>query len=358
MTLGSISLGLPELIAGILMVVVNAYVLTGGADFGGGLWDLLARGPRAERQRALIAESIAPIWEANHVWLIVAVVVLFTAFPPAFSAIAIALHIPIALMLIGIVLRGSAFVFRAYGSTAAPARRRWGVLFAGASAITPMLLGILVGTVASGDIDPAAATHPASFTDVFVRPWLSAFPIAVGIFTLFLFAFLAAVYLALRADDAELREDFRRRALGAAFGVFMAAAWSLVIALSDAPAVPDALLHSAWAPPFQIAVGLAAIIALAALWTRRYRLARIAAAGQVSLILWGWAFAQFPDVLPRRMTIRQAAAPTTTLELVLIGLVAGSLILIPSLRYLFRVFPPRHDAAATAAEPDRAPSRN
>jgi hypothetical protein len=110
------SIGLPEIVAALMVLALNAYVLMGGADFGGGLWDLLASGPRRDAQRALIADSIAPIWEANHVWLIVVVVVLFTGFPVAFGTLATVLHIPIALMLIGIVLRGSAFVFRSYGS--------------------------------------------------------------------------------------------------------------------------------------------------------------------------------------------------------------------------------------------------
>ena len=109
------AIGLPEVVAAIVVLGLTAYAITGGADFGGGVWDLLARGPRKASQRKLISGALAPIWEANHVWLIVVIVVLFTAFPPAFSAIAIALHLPLTALLVGIVLRGSAFVFRAYG---------------------------------------------------------------------------------------------------------------------------------------------------------------------------------------------------------------------------------------------------
>jgi cytochrome d ubiquinol oxidase subunit II len=334
----AISIGMPEVVAGLLMLALNAYVLTGGADFGGGVWDMLARGERADRHRKLIADSIAPIWEANHVWLIVAVVVLFTAFPVAFGVLSVALHIPLTLMLIGIVLRGTAFVFRAYGSPAAATRHRWGVLFAGASAFTPLVLGIIVGAVAGGNI-PLQPT--GTFANGFVRPWLSAFPLSVGVFALFLFAFLAAVYLAVGAEDGALREDFRKRALGAALGVWVSAAGTLAIALAEAPDMPRALLRARWALPFQLAVAIAAIVAIAGLYRRRYRIARAAAAVQVSLILWGWAFAQFPYVLPDELTIRDAAAPDVTLRLVLIGLAGGAIVLIPSLRYLFRVFPTR-----------------
>src|SRR5450432_3610702 len=117
-------------IAGIMMIALNFYVLSAGADFGGGVWDFLASGPRRQAQRDLISHALAPIWEANHVWLILVIVLLFTCFPAAFSTIAIALHIPLSLMLIGIVLRGSAFIFRSYGSNHDAAQLRWGRVFA------------------------------------------------------------------------------------------------------------------------------------------------------------------------------------------------------------------------------------
>jgi cytochrome d ubiquinol oxidase subunit II len=142
------SLGLPELVAALMVVALNAYVLTGGADFGGGVWDLFARGPRRAAQRALIANQIGPIWEANHVWLILVVVMLFTAFPAAFATLGTVLHIPLTLMLVGIVLRGSSFVFRSYGGRDDASQRRWGSIFAVASLVTPLLLGVIVAAAA------------------------------------------------------------------------------------------------------------------------------------------------------------------------------------------------------------------
>ena len=139
-------------IACVMLISLIIYMLTGGADFGGGIWDLFATGRRAKAQRSLIAHAIAPIWEANHVWLIVIVVLLFVAFPVAFAAISTALHVPLTLMLIGIVLRGTAFVFRTYDIQSDTIHRRWSRLFAIASAITPVMLGITLGAVASGAI--------------------------------------------------------------------------------------------------------------------------------------------------------------------------------------------------------------
>ncbi len=295
-------------------------------------------------QRQHIADTLAPIWEANHVWLIVVVVMVFTAFPAGFSTIAIVLHIPLTVMLFGIVLRGSAFIFRSYGSTTEGARRRWGVIFAAASIVTPLFLGVIVGALASGAVGEASlriADPSASFADVYVAPWVSLFPIVIGLFALALFAFLAAVYLAYNAPAPSLAEDFRRRALAAAVVVFALAAASLLISHWRAPGVAGALMQSGLSIPLQVGTGVAAVTAIVALWRRRYGVARVAAGAQVSGILWGWALAQFPFIVPPLLTIRAAAAPSRTLELLVIGLLVGAAVLIPSLRYLLRVFEPR-----------------
>ena len=327
-------IGLPEIIAGVVAIALNAYVLTGGADFGGGVWDLFASGVRRERQRELIADSIAPIWEANHVWLIVVVVVLFTGFPSAFSMLGTVLHIPLTIMVIGIVLRGSAFVFRSYGPYG---RNRWGRAFAIASVITPLLLGTIIGSVATGAVADATDKigGAGSFTEVFVAPWAGPFPAAIGLFALALFAFLAATYLTLDAPDEELREDFRTRALAGAGAVFVCAALALLLAHSAAPRVAIGVVGALL---IQASTATAAITAIAALWLRHYRLARIAAAAQVSLILWGWLIAQYPYLIPPALTIRDAAAPAVTLRLLAVGLAAGAVILLPSLQYLLRTF--------------------
>ena len=327
-------IGLPEIIAGVVAVALNAYVLTGGADFGGGVWDLFASGVRRERQRELNADSIAPIWEANHVWLIVVVVVLFTGFPSAFSMLGTVLHIPLTIMVIGIVLRGSAFVFRSYGPYG---RNRWGRAFAIASVITPLLLGTIIGSVATGAVADATDKigGAGSFTEVFVAPWAGPFPAAIGLFALALFAFLAATYLTLDAPDEELREDFRTRALAGAGAVFVCAALALLLAHSAAPRVAIGVVGALL---IQASTATAAITAIAALWLRHYRLARIAAAAQVSLILWGWLIAQYPYLIPPVLTIRDAAAPAVTLRLLAVGLAAGAVILLPSLQYLLRTF--------------------
>ena len=331
-------LTLPALIAGAVVASLNIYALTAGADFGGGVWDLLASGERRDRQRALIAEAIAPIWEANHVWLILVVVLLFTAFPPAFAQLMTVLHIPLSLMLLGIVLRGSAFTFRSYDSRRDSVQRRWGRIFAIASTATPLLLGTILGAIATGAVGAQRPTAVTSFASAYVAPWLSPFPIAVGALALVLFAFLAAVYLTVEATDDALRDDFRVRALWSAVAVAVVAIIALILARSEASLVWQALTVGNLAMALRITATAVALGAMFALWRRSYRAARIAAVIEVSLITWGWALGQFPYLVPPEMTVQSAAAPASTLELLLIALVAGLALLIPSLRYLFKVF--------------------
>jgi cytochrome d ubiquinol oxidase subunit II len=335
---------LADVLAALLAGALNAYVLFGGADFGGGVWDLLASGPRRPRQREVVSHAIGPIWETNHVWLILVIVLTFTCFPPVFARLGVVLHIPLTLMLVGIVLRGSAFAFRTYDDERDEVQRRWGRIFAGASLVTPVLLGVCIGAVAAGRVGPVAPA--GSFTERFVEPWLTPFSLAVGLLTLALCAYLAAVFLTLETDDPELVADFRARALWSGLAVFLAAVGALIFASAYAPLMGAGLLGSRWSLPFHLATGVAAVAALAALWWRRYHVARVAVGAQVSLVIWGWALAQYPYLVPPDLTVSRAAAPLTTLRLMLGALGLGAVVLLPSLFYLFRVFKaaPSHSA--------------
>ncbi len=337
----------PELIlAGVLLAALVLYALAGGADFGGGVLDLLASGPRAQQQRRVIERAIGPIWEANHVWLILAIVLLFVGFPPAFAALGTALHIPLSLMLVGIVLRGSAFTFRSYGATSDDDAARWGRTFAVASLVTPVTLGVCVGAVASGALRMA---HGRVQTD-FVSAWLAPFPFALGGFTLALFAFLAATYLTLETDNADLRDDFRVRALGAGILTGALAFVSLGLARSGAPDLYGALTRRSWSWPFHLTTGVVAVVALLALVARSHAVARALVVVQTSLILLGWGLAQYPYVIPPDLTFQGAAAPRAVLWPVIVCLAAGLVVLVPSWIYLFRVFKGR-----TALSPGTKP---
>jgi cytochrome d ubiquinol oxidase subunit II len=336
------NLTLADVAAWIIVVALNAYVLFGGADFGGGVWDLLASGPRRQQQRDLIANAIGPIWEANHVWLIVVVVMLFVCFPAAFAAFGTLLHIPLSLMLIGIVLRGSAFVFRSYSYGTRSEQRRWGQMFAVSSLITPAVLGMCAGAVVSGHVGAAMTAVESggspSFAAVYVRPWISPFSIAVGAMTVALLSFLATTYLTIEAAaDRELQDDFRGRALGAAVAAMALATIALVLGAGSG-GVMAWLVKPGWATLVLAGSGVAALTSAVTLFQRRFQLARIAAGAWLTLVLWGWVLAQFPLIIPPNLTIDAAAAPDRTLVETITVLAGGAVVLIPSLWYLLRVF--------------------
>jgi cytochrome bd ubiquinol oxidase subunit II len=319
-----------DLLGGVLLAALVLYALLGGADFGGGIWDLLASGPRKAEQRALVEHAIGPIWEANHVWLILVVVVLFTAFPPAFAVLSIELFLPLVLLLVGIVLRGASFTFRAYSGAGDRAQARWGLVFSASSVLAPLVLGVVVGALASGRVR-ASAQGAAPLA------WLAPFPLAVGLFAAALFAYLAAAYLAVEAEGA-LREDFRRRAIGAGAAVFASAALCGALSWREAPLVFEGLTRRSWSLALHAATAAAAVTAFAALFRGRVRAGRAAAAIQVALIVVGWGASQYPYLVVPDVTLASASAPRAVQVALLWALAAGGAVLFPMLAVLFRVF--------------------
>ena len=322
------------------LVVLGAlvlYALSGGADYGGGMWDLLAAGPRARRQREAIEHAIGPIWEANHVWLILVVVILFTAFPAAFAALMTALHVPLTLVLLGIVARGSAFVFRRYDVQADAVHRRWSLVFGVASFLTPFFLGLVLGALASGDIRVAGGRVATGF----LAGWTGPFAIGVGLFAQGLFAFLAATYLTVDTEgEPDLQEDFRRRALLSGLSLAPAAALAFALSRRGAPEIFQ-MLTGLWGLLLFLGTSACALGALAALWLRRYRWARAAAVGQVTLILLGWGLGQYPYLIVPDVTFEGARAAGPTLRMLVWALAVGAVLLLPSFAYLFRLFKSR-----------------
>jgi cytochrome d ubiquinol oxidase subunit II len=323
-----------NVVAFFMVVSLILYALMGGADFGGGFWDLFARGPHAGRQRRAIAEAIGPIWEANHVWLILVIVLLFTGFPRGFAALMTALNIPITLMLIGIVLRGSAFAFRKYDRSSGPAPDRWSLVFGGASFFTPLLQGATLGALATGQI----RVEKGQLVTGYLAGWLTPLALSCGVFALALFAFLAATYLTVDTEkEPDLQNDFRLRAIWSGLLLGPIAAIVFRTSKDGAPDMFEGLTRW-WAPFLLGATGLCALATLVALWRRNFRWARATAIGQVALILAGWSLAQYPHLITPDLTLSNCAAPTATLRLLIIALCAGTVLLLPSLVFLFRVF--------------------
>lgn len=316
----------------ILLLGVILYAVLGGADFGGGVWDLLARGPRASQQRDVIAHAIGPIWEANHVWLIFVIVIVFTVFPPVYAALSVALFVPLTLALVGIVFRGVAFVFRTPARSVAIVGGVWDRVFAVASVVTPVFFGMAAGAVASGQI---RVTDGVVQSDPWTT-WLAPFPLVTGLLALVTCAFLAAVYLTVETTG-ELQEDFRRRALGAGAAFAILAAIALPLARRDAPQVWLGLTGTRAFIVVPIGV-LLAVVTGWAVSNRRFLLARYTAVAEVILLLVGWALAQYPFLVAPDLTFENSAATPAMLRAALITYGLGAVVLVPSLWLLFRVF--------------------
>jgi cytochrome bd ubiquinol oxidase subunit II len=319
-----------DAVAAVLWIGATLYAVFGGADFGAGFWSLTAaRNEQGERARSLIGRAISPVWEANHVWLIFILVVLWTAFSDAFESIMSTLFIPLSLAALGIVLRGAGFAFQETAGRVA-ARRIARYLFGASSVITPFFMGTVVGAIAAGEIPVGnAAGDP-------VASWLNPVSVLIGVLFVATGAYLAAVFLvsdARRYGDEDLEHYFRARAIGSAIVTGLIAALGIVVLRADARFIYDGLVGDGL--PLVILSALCGVGAIVLLYRGVRRGARELAVGAVVAIIWGWGVAQYPYLLPTDLTIAAGAGTDATLTMVLIVFGAAVVLVIPSIALLF-----------------------
>jgi cytochrome d ubiquinol oxidase subunit II len=315
------------------LIGLTAYVVLGGADFGAGFWDLTAGGAeRGAPVRAMIKRAMSPVWEANHVWLIFVLVMLWTAFPEAFGSITSTLAVPLFLAALGIVLRGGAFALKGHAATIAEARAL-GATFALSSVLVPFFLGTAAGAIAAGEVPVGNAAGDEWGS------WTGPLPLFVGALAVLTGAHLAAVFLGAdseRAGRRELVDAFRRRALVSGVLTGAVAIIGLAVVNSDAPDLYDGLTSGAGLACVLVS-GAAGLVTLWLEWRERFELARYTAAAAVAAIVAGWAVAQRPYLLPPHLTVHDAAAPNGTLLALVIAACLGMALLIPALAWLFRL---------------------
>jgi cytochrome d ubiquinol oxidase subunit II len=314
------------------LIGLALYTVLAGADFGAGFWQLIAgRGQPGVRVRDHAHNSMAPVWEANHVWLIFVLTVVWTAYPVAFGSIASTLSVPLFIAAVGVIFRGGAYALRA-GTSTPGELRAIDTVTALASIITPFALGAAVGGIASGRVPVGNAVgHLAS-------SWLNPTSILIGVLAVVTAAYLAAVYLAadaVRLRQPELERHFRVRALSAGVVAGAIALGGLIVLHSDADTLYRGLVHGDGLVAL-IASIIAGVATLVLVWRRRYEPARYSASAAVAAIIAGWALAQNPTFLPG-LTVEQAAAPHDTLVAVVVAVIVGAAILFPSLALLFRL---------------------
>jgi cytochrome d ubiquinol oxidase subunit II len=319
-----------------LWLSILLYLLLGGADFGAGIIELFTSRKNRKRTRTTLYHAIGPIWEANHMWLIIAIVILFVGFPEIYSQMSVSLHIPLAIMLLGIIARGTAFIFRHYDAVKDKSHTIYNRTFISSSFITPLFLGILAGSSVSGHIKRDAA----NFADAYVFGWLNLFSVSVGLFTVALCGFLAAVYLIAEADDEADRKRFVRKAWFMNVASFVAGAIVFLAATIDG------------IPLFQWVFGnvvsiLAVVIATASIILLWYFVGknyiwmpRILAGVQVTMILLAVTYAHYPDFIlmhEGNLSLRDQA-PAPAINALGWALLIGSVFILPALFYLYYSF--------------------
>lgn len=331
------------------------YVVLGGSDYGAGILELLpVRSKKLrEQQKHVVNAAMGPVWEANHVWLILIVVILFMAFPEIFTTVMITLHVPLLALLAGIVVRGATFSFRHYDPVRdEKSQRVYTALFSGSSLWTAMWLGIIAGSLNRGELPDTHARVGMSAFDAYIAPWLDLYPFCVGLFVVCIFAFLASVYLVGETEDAELKKLFTRRA--AVFNVLVVLAGGLVFLASLFEA--KSLFMAFREHPLAIAPIVVATLLFVALWKsikiHNVIFERVTAAGQVTMILLGWWLLHAPNALITTagpVNLYETAAPRATQLQLMLALLVGSCIIFPSLIFLLRVFKAKDKTAGTPA---------
>ncbi|MGE0601490.1 MAG: cytochrome d ubiquinol oxidase subunit II [Dehalococcoidia bacterium] len=335
-----------QLAAAVAVIAIVIYATFGGADFGGGIWTLFASGPRKDDQRNALERAIGPVWETNHVWLILLVVTLFVVFPTAYAAIFTALYVPLFIALLGIVGRGAAFALRHYGERDTRINQFALRSFSVASLLTPFSFGLAVGAVSGGDIE----VDGSRVTSGAFAGWLEPFALSCGVIGLLICAFIGAAFMIPRTEGA-LREDFRRRAMLASVALGVVTTIAIPVAHLEDSGFADRLTRGSVVAAMGVTAALG-LVTLFALWRGSTRVAPVLAGATVAGIIAAWALAMNPEMILPGLSIDDAAAPSITVKSFLIALPLGSLILLPSLWLLYNTFsrevfvagdaPPRH----------------
>lgn len=321
-----------QMAAGVAVAAIVMYTIFGGADFGGGIWTLLASGPRKHEQRNALERAIGPVWETNHVWLILLIVTLFVVFPTAYAAIFTALYVPLFIALLGIVARGAAFAFRHYSARESQLSEISLQSFSAASILTPFAFGLSVGAVTGGHIKVSGGVvSSGAFT-----AWLQPFSITCGLIGLLICAFLTASYMIPRTEGA-LRRDFRNRAIAASLALGVVTTAAIPIAHFDATEFADELSRASVLTAMSITACLG-LATLAVILRGRASLVPVFAAATAAGVVLSWALAQSPDLIAPGLSLQDAAATRVMVKAFLIALPCGAAILIPSLLLLYITF--------------------
>ncbi len=323
-----------EAIISVLGISILLYVLLGGADFGAGIVELTL----GKKGSNTVSKALAPVWEANHIWIILAVVILFNGFPKAYTVMSTYLHIPLLLALIGIIIRGSAFTFRYYDAVEGRIYNYYSWFFRISSILTPFFLGMILGAIIKGDIP---SSTDGSFSRIFIYPWFNLFTVSTGVFLTLLFGWIASVYLIGEVKESDLKRFSR---ISYIFLVLLILCGALVFLSAELTGTHffKMFLNSTISIICVSTATLLLPVLITSISRRRILLSRLAAGAITTCILVGWFAVQFPVMIYRshgdHVTIWNSQAPSATIYYLMIALIVGILLVLPAFAYLFQVF--------------------
>jgi cytochrome d ubiquinol oxidase subunit II len=329
-----------------LWLALLLYLVMGGADFGAGIIEMFTSHANKSRTRRIMYNAIGPIWEANHMWLIIAIVILFVGFPVIYTTMSTYLHIPLVIMLMGIIARGTALTFRNYDAVIDDMQKVYNKIFVYSSFITPLFLGIIAGSAVSGRIDPQADTFMAAY----VYSWLNWFSVAIGFFTVALCGFLAAIYLIGETDDEAERKSFIRKARIMNIAAVVAGAAVFIASITEH--IP--LVQWVFGNIIGITAVSAATISLVMLWYLIYKgkryIIRVLAGFQVTMILLTTTYKHYPNIVILKnggyLSLIGDRGADKTIEALGLALLIGSLFILPALIYLVWSFQRKPNGSA------------
>ncbi|WP_069659224.1 cytochrome d ubiquinol oxidase subunit II [Arcticibacter eurypsychrophilus] len=321
-----------------LWTAILLYLLLGGADYGAGIIELFTSENNKAQTRKTLYRAIGPVWEANHMWLIITIVILFVGFPDIYSRMSINLHIPLTIMLLGIIARGTAFTFRHYDAVVDDMQHLYNKIFAYSSFVTPFFLGIIAGSAVSGKIDPSAT----DFLSAYIFSWLDWFSVAVGLFTVTICGFLAAIYLIGETDNEKEKKMFVSKALR--LNIAAVVCGGLVFIAATLEGIP--LLEWVFGNTIGLAAIIAATLSLIFLWYLLYKgktgMIRLLAGFQVTMILFTTTFRHFPNIVILKnggyLSLLEHRGHDKTIEALGWALLLGSIFILPALFYLIYSF--------------------
>lgn len=329
-----------------LWTSILLYILLGGADFGAGIIELFTSKANRDRTRKTMYDAIGPIWEANHMWLIIAIVILFVGFPKIYTTVSVYLHIPLVCMLLGIIARGTAFVFRNYDAVEDDMQKVYTPIFIYSSLITPFFLGIIAASAVSGRIDVQAT----DFASAYVFSWLNWFSVSVGIFTVSICGYLATIFIIGQTDNDSDRQHFTRKARRTIFIVMFCGALVFLTAYSDKIPLFNWIFGDTPGLIAIIAASLSLVLLFFTLGKNKPVLLRLLAGFQVAMILFAATYSHFPDIVMLKngdnLSLLTHQGQFKTIESLGYALLIGSLFILPALFYLIYIFHKKSDVPA------------